>query len=55
MIPNYEKLTTHAISKIYYGRAVVQDLSIQVSRGEIVGLLGPNGAGKTQPFISLWV
>jgi lipopolysaccharide export system ATP-binding protein len=50
MMPNYEKLTTHAISKIYYGRAVVQDLSIQVSRGEIVGLLGPNGAGKTTTF-----
>jgi lipopolysaccharide export system ATP-binding protein len=50
MISNYEKLTTHAISKTYYGRAVVQDLSIQVSRGEIVGLLGPNGAGKTTTF-----
>jgi lipopolysaccharide export system ATP-binding protein len=50
MMPNYEKLTTHAISKIYHGRAVVQDLSIQVSRGEIVGLLGPNGAGKTTTF-----
>jgi lipopolysaccharide export system ATP-binding protein len=47
---NYKKLTTHAISKIYHGRAVVQDLSIQVSRGEIVGLLGPNGAGKTTTF-----
>jgi lipopolysaccharide export system ATP-binding protein len=50
MIPHYEKLTTQAISKIYYGRAVVQDLSIEVSRGEIVGLLGPNGAGKTTTF-----
>lgn len=50
MMSNYKKLTTHAISKIYHGRAVVQDLSIQVSRGEIVGLLGPNGAGKTTTF-----
>ncbi|MBT5094627.1 MAG: LPS export ABC transporter ATP-binding protein, partial [Halobacteriovoraceae bacterium] len=32
------------------GRAVVKDVSLKVSQGEIVGLLGPNGAGKTTSF-----
>jgi ABC-2 type transport system ATP-binding protein len=35
------------LSKRYAGRAVVDDLSFRVERGEIVALLGPNGAGKT--------
>jgi lipopolysaccharide export system ATP-binding protein len=45
-----ETLATHAISKKYRGRYVVQDVSIHVGAGEIVGLLGPNGAGKTTTF-----
>jgi len=43
-------LETSEISKSYRGRRVVNDVSLTVSRGEIVGLLGPNGAGKTTSF-----
>ncbi len=43
-------LETIEISKSYSGRRVVDDVSVHVSEGEIVGLLGPNGAGKTTSF-----
>ncbi len=43
-------LETVEISKSYRGRRVVDDVSVHVARGEIVGLLGPNGAGKTTSF-----
>ncbi len=36
--------------KIYKRKRVVNDISVQVEQGEIVGLLGPNGAGKTTSF-----
>ncbi len=43
-------LVTRGLRKVYRGRAVVQDVSVEVASGEIVGLLGPNGAGKTTTF-----
>ncbi|MDE0646094.1 MAG: LPS export ABC transporter ATP-binding protein [Gammaproteobacteria bacterium] len=44
------RLTAENISKKYGKRHVVEDVSMSVSTGEIVGLLGPNGAGKTTSF-----
>ena len=43
-------LTASNLAKSYKGRAVVQDVSLCVNSGQIVGLLGPNGAGKTTCF-----
>lgn len=47
---NSEILETRGLCKSYGGRMVVNDVSISLKRGEIVGLLGPNGAGKTTTF-----
>jgi len=46
-------LEVRSIAKAYDGRAVLHDVSLSVSRGEVVGLLGPNGAGKTTSFYSV--
>lgn len=43
-------LRAQNLIKRYKSRTVVNDVSIQVEQGEIVGLLGPNGAGKTTTF-----
>lgn len=43
-------LHTEKIVKKYRSRTVVNEVSIKVEQGEIVGLLGPNGAGKTTSF-----
>ena len=43
-------LRATGLRKSYNGRTVVQDVSLSVSSGEVVGLLGPNGAGKTTSF-----
>ena len=44
------ELRTTSLKKRYRSRTVVQDVSLTVKSGEIVGLLGPNGAGKTTSF-----
>jgi lipopolysaccharide export system ATP-binding protein len=44
------KLSSQDLVKVYKKRTVVNKVSIEVSKGEIVGLLGPNGAGKTTTF-----
>jgi lipopolysaccharide export system ATP-binding protein len=43
-------LNVHHLGKAYKARRVVEDVSLNVRRGEAVGLLGPNGAGKTTVF-----
>ena len=44
------ELRTTSLKKRYRSRTVVQDVSLSVRSGEVVGLLGPNGAGKTTSF-----
>lgn len=44
------ELRTSSLKKRYRSRTVVQDVSLSVKSGEVIGLLGPNGAGKTTSF-----
>jgi lipopolysaccharide export system ATP-binding protein len=44
------KLIVQNLSKSYNTRKVVNDISLEINQGKIVGLLGPNGAGKTTTF-----
>ena len=44
------ELIVENLKKAYKTRVVVQDISLVIKSGEVVGLLGPNGAGKTTSF-----
>ena len=44
------RLRAENLQKTYRNRRVVNDVSLEVNQGEIIGLLGPNGAGKTTSF-----
>jgi lipopolysaccharide export system ATP-binding protein len=44
------ELVVENLRKSYKTRTVVQDISLQIKSGEVIGLLGPNGAGKTTSF-----
>jgi len=43
-------LKASKLNKKYRSKTVVNDVSIELTRGEVIGLLGPNGAGKTTTF-----
>lgn len=44
------RLVATSLAKSYRGRRIIEDVSLAVASGEVVGLLGPNGAGKTTCF-----
>src|SRR5262245_41115722 len=43
-------LSAQHLVKSFAGRRVIEDVTLELERGEVVGLLGPNGAGKTTTF-----
>ncbi len=52
-LENASTLSAERLVKVYRGRRVVNEVSVNVRQGEIVGMLGPNGAGKTTTFYML--
>lgn len=46
-------LKAQSLRKSYAQKTVIEDVSLRVDRGEIIGLLGPNGAGKTTCFYTI--
>ena len=51
--PKSALLRAERLTKSFVGRRVVDDVTIEVRAGEVVGLLGPNGAGKTTSFLMI--
>jgi lipopolysaccharide export system ATP-binding protein len=51
--PESALLRAERLTKSFVGRRVVDDVTIEVRAGEVVGLLGPNGAGKTTSFLMI--
>lgn len=49
-IMDKHKIRAENLVKIYGKKRVVNDLSLEIAQGEVVGILGPNGAGKTTTF-----
>ena len=47
---DHQILSTVELTKSYKGRKVVDNITLNITQGEVVGLLGPNGAGKTTTF-----
>jgi lipopolysaccharide export system ATP-binding protein len=47
------RLAIQSLAKSYNGRKVVDQVTLEVNSGEVVGLLGPNGAGKTSTFFMI--
>lgn len=52
-VTSVDALSAIGVQKTYGGRRVVNDVTVSVSQGEVVGLLGANGAGKTTTFYML--
>ena len=50
MVKGVDVFHSENLVKRYNDKVVVNDVSIDVKQGEVVGLLGPNGAGKTTVF-----